>query len=115
MGSYILQHYQSFDAVKFSETTCSNINRELAAYKLESVIDKLPTDESCSEAVRNWCMNVKSFNYDALDTEEAMAYWTMRSKWTQVLNCSVMDTPPPASSRILAIVSVIDQGFQRFI
>lgn len=79
MGPYILQHYQSFDAVKFLETTCSNINRELAAYKLESVIDKQATDETCSEALRHWCMHIKNFNYDAINTDEAMAYWTMRS------------------------------------
>lgn len=107
MESYILSHYQSFDAVRFLESTCLDLSRDLATYQFETTIDSLPTKESCPEAVKKWCENVKQYNYEVLNTDEALAYWEMRNKARNQLNTNLFhaDLDAAASSRLLAVSS----------
>ncbi|CEP13882.1 hypothetical protein [Parasitella parasitica] len=115
MNQFIAQHYQNFDPIKFLEATCSTVSRELATYKFESAIDQLSSSESSSEALRRWCANVKKSNYEILHTDEALAYWTMRSKCTRILiqnlNCS--ETETAAATRALASTSSMQSKLTR--
>lgn len=71
------------------------------------MIDTLPTKESCPEAVKKWCQNVKQYNYEVINTDESLAFWDMRSKARMQLNTSLYhaDLDAAASDRLLAVSS----------
>lgn len=107
MVSYILSHNQSLDAVRSLESTCSDLSRDLATYQFETTIDSLPTKDSCPEAVKKWCENVRQYNYEVLNTDEALAYGQTRNKARNQLNTNLFhaDLDAAASSRLVAVSS----------
>ncbi|CEP14513.1 hypothetical protein [Parasitella parasitica] len=112
MNQFIAQHYQNFDPIKFLEATCSTVSRELATYKFKSAIDQLSYS---SEALRRWCANVKNSNYEILQIDETLAYWTMRSKSTRILiqNLNRSETETAAATRALASTSYMQSKLTR--
>lgn len=133
MESYITNYYRAFNVTEFLEITCGNFSRDIAMSEFESVIDKLSTSTSISKALSDWCRNVKEYNYEVMlfdfikcsvyanilykiiNTDEALAYWTMRSKTTIMLNTdlhhSEMDNA--ASKRALAITTSMQKKVTR--
>ncbi|OBZ80419.1 hypothetical protein A0J61_11533 [Choanephora cucurbitarum] len=107
MESYILSHYQSFDAVRLLESTCSDLSRDNAAYQFETTVHSLSTKELCPEAVKKWCKNVKQYKYEVVNTDEAVAYWEIRNRATKQLNTNLFhaELDAAASSRLLAVSS----------
>ncbi|KAI9473381.1 hypothetical protein BDB00DRAFT_793483 [Zychaea mexicana] len=95
------------ECLRFLESTCFDLSIDLATYQFETTIDSLPTNESCPEAVKKWCENVKQYNYEVLNTDEALAYWEMRNKARNQLNTNLFHTDLDAAalSRLLAVSS----------
>ncbi|CAO3677554.1 unnamed protein product [Rhizopus stolonifer] len=68
MEKYILENFLRFDPVIFFETTCKNLDCDAATEFFEKTIDLLANDTKKPYNVVNWCLNVKSHNYEILNT-----------------------------------------------
>ncbi|CEP14082.1 hypothetical protein [Parasitella parasitica] len=89
MEDYIKSHFQNFDAVVFFEKTAAQISRERATFQFEEAVDKLAEDTSNSYNLVSWCKNVQQSNYEIVNTDEAIVYWTNKEKATSNLYASL--------------------------
>ncbi|RCH92125.1 hypothetical protein CU098_008801, partial [Rhizopus stolonifer] len=88
---------------------------DMAMSEFESVMDKLSTSASASEALSNWCRRVKEYNYEVINTDEALAYWTLRNKMTVAHNTSLRcsEIEYAVSKRALATATSIKKKATR--
>ncbi|KAI9365683.1 hypothetical protein BD770DRAFT_377060 [Pilaira anomala] len=87
MEEYIENNFKSFDPVSFFEYTASEISYERAKYLFEEAIDKITASTAKPYDLVTWCINVKNNNYEIINGDEVIIYWTNREKKrTSLLN-----------------------------